>query len=188
MDRPEDLVEHAKRLMADESLHRVNLGANRRAMPGWENVDLVRFPGIDTVADLEKPWPWGDNTVDVFRAYDLVEHLHDPVHTMNEAWRCLKPYGLFEILVPSTDGRGAFQDPTHVSFWNTNSFGYYAVALGDDGALHSHNYRQIYAPHLIKAAFEVLLGESDPSDDGVIYVMARCIKAPDPGDCAPPES
>ena len=26
---------------------------------------------------------------------------------------------------PSTDGRGAFQDPTHVSFWNSNSFWYY---------------------------------------------------------------
>lgn len=25
----------------------------------------------------------------------------------------------------STDGRGALQDPTHVSFWNPNSFWYY---------------------------------------------------------------
>jgi len=29
---------------------------------------------------------------------------------------------------PSTDGRGAFQDPTHVSFWNSNSFWYYTRA------------------------------------------------------------
>ena len=29
------------------------------------------------------------------------------------------------IEVPSTDGRGAFQDPTHVSYWNQNSFWYY---------------------------------------------------------------
>ena len=32
------------------------------------------------------------------------------------------------IEVPSTDGRGAFQDPTHVSFWNSNSFWYYTKA------------------------------------------------------------
>ena len=25
----------------------------------------------------------------------------------------------------STDGRGAFQDPTHIAFWNENSFWYY---------------------------------------------------------------
>ena len=29
---------------------------------------------------------------------------------------------------PSTDDRGAFQDPTHVSFWNSNSFWYYTRA------------------------------------------------------------
>ena len=28
-------------------------------------------------------------------------------------------------LTPSTDGRGAFQDPTHVSFYNENSFWYF---------------------------------------------------------------
>ena len=27
---------------------------------------------------------------------------------------------------PSTDGGRAFQDPTHVSFWDSNSFWYYA--------------------------------------------------------------
>ena len=28
-------------------------------------------------------------------------------------------------LTPSTDGRGAYQDPTHVAFYNENSFWYY---------------------------------------------------------------
>ncbi len=40
----------------------------------------------------------------------------------------LAPGGFFLIRVPSTDGRGAFQDPTHVSFWNQNSFWYYTRA------------------------------------------------------------
>jgi hypothetical protein len=44
---------------------------------------------------------------------------------MEEAYRCLKPGGTFEIMVPSTDGRGAFQDPTHKTWWNMNSFSYY---------------------------------------------------------------
>lgn len=37
----------------------------------------------------------------------------------------LAPGGWAFIQVPSTDGRGAFQDPTHVSYWNENSFLYY---------------------------------------------------------------
>ena len=44
---------------------------------------------------------------------------------MNEAYRVLAPGGWLFIDVPSTDGRGAFQDPGHVSFWNENSFWYY---------------------------------------------------------------
>src|SRR5882724_2380536 len=75
--------------------------------------------------DLDERWPLEDNSVGVIRAYDAIEHLKNPIHTMNEAYRVLAPGGLFLILVPSTDGRGAFQDPTHVSFWNQNSFWYY---------------------------------------------------------------
>ena len=38
------------------------------------------------------------------------------------------PQGWLLSQTPSTDGRGAFQDPTHVSFWNSNSFWYYTRA------------------------------------------------------------
>ena len=37
----------------------------------------------------------------------------------------LAPGGWFFIEVPSTDGPGAWQDPTHKSYWNHNSFHYY---------------------------------------------------------------
>ncbi|MFM6265385.1 MAG: methyltransferase domain-containing protein, partial [Dolichospermum sp.] len=66
-----------------------------------------------------------DHSVDFIKAYDIIEHLPNRIHTMNEIWRILKPGGIVDISVPSTDGRGAFQDPTHVSFWNINSFMYY---------------------------------------------------------------
>jgi SAM-dependent methyltransferase len=47
------------------------------------------------------------------------------VGVMNEIYRVLVPGGWLISRTPSTDGRGAFQDPTHVSFWNENSFWYY---------------------------------------------------------------
>jgi hypothetical protein len=59
------------------------------------------------------------------RAHDAVEHLADPIHTMNEAYRVLAPGGFFMIEVPSTNGLGAFCDPTHRSYWNKLSFRYY---------------------------------------------------------------
>ena len=66
-----------------------------------------------------------ENYFDVVTMWDVIEHLRDPIHTMKEMYRVLAPGGYVFIQVPSTDGRGAFQDPTHVSFWNENSFLYY---------------------------------------------------------------
>jgi SAM-dependent methyltransferase len=49
------------------------------------------------------------------------------IHFMNEAWRVLRPNGRMLLSVPSTVGVAAFQDPTHVSFWNARSFSYYLI-------------------------------------------------------------
>lgn len=92
---------------------------------GYESIDLS---GGDITADLNERWPFEDGSVGVFRAHDALEHIKNPIHVMKEAYRCLAPNGWFLTLTPSTDGRGAFQDPTHISFWNSNSFWYYTKA------------------------------------------------------------
>jgi hypothetical protein len=104
---------------------KLNLGCSDRHFPGYLNVD--RVPPADVIADLNAPWPWGDSSVDEIRAWDILEHLRSPIHTMNEAWRVLKRGSLFDIEVPTTDGRGWAQDPGHVCWppWNRNSFFYY---------------------------------------------------------------
>jgi len=124
---------------------RLNLGACGRDFPGFTSVDL--FPPADVIADLRQPWPWADSSIEEIRAYDVIEHLPDKVHTMNEAWRVLVPYGIFDIDVPTTDGRGAWQDPTHVSYWNRNSFLYFT-----HGDPHRERFGDRYG---VKARFRV---------------------------------
>lgn len=102
---------------------RLNLGCSDSHLPGWLNVDWVK--PADQLVDLTQTWPWPDSSVDEIRAFDVIEHLPSQIHTMNEAWRVLKPGGRLDIFVPTTDGRGAWQDPTHLSFWNRNSFFYF---------------------------------------------------------------
>jgi O-antigen biosynthesis protein len=104
------------------SLRKIELGGRIDADDNCETVDLL---GSDIIADLEEKWPFEDSSVGMIRAIDVFEHLKDPMHTMKELSRVLAPGGWAFIKVPSTDGRGAFQDPTHKSFWNENSFGYY---------------------------------------------------------------
>ena len=135
---------------------RLNLGCSDQMIPDFLNVDIV--PPADLLADLSKPWPWPDGSVDMIRAHDFIEHLPDKVHTMNELWRVLRPGGQVEIIVPTTDGRAAWQDPGHISFWNRHSFWYYEAG---------NAYRDRFAKsNGVKAAFQVLAERDISSADG----------------------
>ena len=110
----------------DNGLKRYDLCCHTNKRDGYIGVDSNNHPDVDVGWDLnDTPWPFEDNSVGVFRMQDALEHIKDPIKTMKELHRCLAPLGWALIEVPSTDGRGAYQDPTHVSFWNSNSFWYY---------------------------------------------------------------
>lgn len=115
----ESLVEHWSDM---NGLRKIEVGGRMAAKDGYETVDLV---DADINCDLNGRWPFEDSSVGVIRAMDVFEHLYNPIDTMKEVSRVLAPGGYLICQVPSTDGRGAFQDPTHVSFWNENSFYYY---------------------------------------------------------------
>ena len=100
-----------------------DLGGGIDPRAGWTPVD--KRSGAAVGADLTAPWPFDDNSVGAFRAHDLLEHLPDKMHSMREIHRCLRPGGWLLSMTPSTDGRGAWQDPSHVSFWNVNSHFYW---------------------------------------------------------------
>jgi glycosyltransferase involved in cell wall biosynthesis len=137
-------------------LPRLNLGCADALIPGMWNVDRAGHP--DQIADLRFAWPWADSSVEYIRAHDIIEHLPDRVHTMNEAWRILQPYGRIEIAVPTTAGSGAFQDPTHVSFWNRRTFLYFEAG---------NPYRERFAEgYGISAAFRVVFESAQDSIDG----------------------
>jgi SAM-dependent methyltransferase len=112
----------AIRWAKDNKLRLLDLGGRFNAWPGFTTVDKF---DADVKCDLNKRWPFADGSVGVIKAYHIFEHLKDPIFTMGEAYRVLAPGGWLLIEVPSTDGRGAFQDPTHVSRWNSNSLWYY---------------------------------------------------------------
>lgn len=106
---------------------KVNLGCGFEIKDGFINVDLD-YEKADVLFDLNNDWNFVKReTIDFVLAAHIFEHLNDIIHTMNELYKILKVGGRAEIHVPSTDGRGAWQDPTHKhSFWNINSFRYYS--------------------------------------------------------------
>ena len=107
----------------NKGLLKVDIGGGINPFPGYLSIDLRE--SADIRCDLNNGIPLQDNTVGVLNASHILEHLHDKTKIMAEIYRVLAPGGWAFIEVPSTDGRGAFQDPTHVSYWNENSFLYY---------------------------------------------------------------
>ena len=102
-------------------------------------MDSRELPGINQVVDLNVlPWPWGTGTVEQFAAMDSLEHLYplgksegqmNIVAVMGEIHRCLREGGILYARIPSSESRAAFQDPTHVTYWNQNTFWYFDSRL-----------------------------------------------------------
>ena len=108
-----------------KDLMKIDLGGSLFPRPGYVTIDQY---DADIVCDLNDGIPLDDNSVGVVNASHILEHLRDPIKSMREIHRVLCDGGWAFIEVPSTDGRGAWQDPTHVSYWNENSFWYYTRA------------------------------------------------------------
>lgn len=144
----------------------VNLGCGRSNRPEFYGIDIQDIPGVDMVADLSNGIPLPDKSVDVAFANDFLEHI--PMGTpgikiMEEIHRVLKLGGIFRFEVPSTDGNniGAFQDPTHVSFWNQTKFNYF---MADE---YGKGFRSLYN---IKSHFRPIKIETYYNEWNVTYV------------------
>ena len=135
---------------------KLNLGASDRAIPGFLSVDIA--PPADMIADLSQPWPWFTSSVDEVVAFDVIEHIEDRIHFMNELHRTLKPGAVATIEVPNaTKGSGFAQDPTHKSQWCINSWQYFEAG--------SYAHNRLARSYGITAAFRILeLSESEYRD------------------------
>lgn len=142
----------------DTTIKRLNLGCGFRRMDGYINIDNRELPGVDLVCDVTEGLPFDDNTMEEIFCQDFLEHIPigQTIAVITDIWRVLKPGGKFHHVTPSTDGRGAFQDPTHVSFWNRNSWYYYTHP----------KYRELYG---ITANFSVGELTDREEDQRVVY-------------------
>lgn len=161
---------------------KLNLGCSDRLKPGYVNVDSFRPANADDSfqqVDLEHyntdlirydKWPWQSSSVEEIVADDIIEHLHNKIRTMNEIHRVLMPGGLAHIFVPTTDGRGAWQDPTHVSYWNRNSFWYYTKGVAE--------YERFHTSYGITACFTVVKEEMTiyPGDVHKLTITLEAVK------------
>lgn len=103
-------------------LLKIDLAPKAKTTPGYKSIEDF-FQPPNYILDGKLPLP--DNSVGILNASHILQKAKDKNLMMSEIHRVLAHGGWAFIEVPSTDGRGAFQDPTHVSYWNENSFLYY---------------------------------------------------------------
>lgn len=111
-------------------VQRLNLGCGRNSIAGWTNVDSMKLPGVDIVADLDRcgdtPLPFDAESTDEFLLSHVIEHLRAPLPLMQELWRIAKPGAKLTIHTPYGHSDDAWEDPTHVRPYFLNSFGYFS--------------------------------------------------------------
>jgi SAM-dependent methyltransferase len=74
-------------------------GAGRAIRPGFLNLDLVYFPGVDVVADVEC-LPFKSESIVAIGCDAVLEHVQHPLNAAIEFYRVLRPGGLLHVVVP----------------------------------------------------------------------------------------
>mgnify|MGYP001226706720 CR=1 FL=1 len=77
-------------------------------------LDLWPAPGVDALADLSRPLPVADHSVDAIFTVHILEHLIDFLALVDECHRVLRPSGTLHVLSPWWGHVNAVADPTHV--------------------------------------------------------------------------
>lgn len=108
-------------------MRRLDLGCGSNKKDDYIGIDVHRYPDVDVVRDVDSHGlPFDDSSVDEIRASHFLEHCRNLIFVMNEMHRVLKPGGRLTAVVPIVEaGTGAFRDPTHVRYFNKDSFLYF---------------------------------------------------------------
>ncbi len=137
---------------------KLNLGAGNLIMEGFINHDLVKHrPEIDIAFDLnEKDWrnnlgmkEMKNINFNEIRAYDVIEHLDDPINFMNNCWNLLEPKGILNLKACGYKNESYWIDITHKRAFHISSFDYFdpTTALGQEYVYYTEKKWRILDKH-----------------------------------------
>ncbi len=110
----------------------LDLGCGRGKPAGMVGLDLSPHPGVDVLADLERPLPFADDSFDGARLRHVVEHVADLVSLLRQVHRVLRPGGRVEVLTPHFSAAASWTDPSHRLHLGYHSLDYFCGLARDD--------------------------------------------------------
>lgn len=150
-------------------LKRVILACGTTKKEGWIHVDREALDHVDLQYDLLTfPWPFNDNEVYEFECEHFIEHIPHDLGSkysvdgltvfMEEAYRCLMPYGTIRLVVPYYTSVRAWQDPTHCRVITERTFDYYnkekSKLLGVEHYMGECNFEKLSQRLIVNPEFE----------------------------------
>lgn len=111
--------------MVNEKI-KLNLGCGNSKIKGYINCDLYA-KDVDKRFDLNKEFPFGNDSVDEIYTYGVVEHLDNTINFLKESYRILKPNGELIIEgIPHFSGCALYEGIDHKRAFSIKTFKYYS--------------------------------------------------------------
>jgi hypothetical protein len=113
---------------------KLEIGSGRKSFEDYITIDNDPSVEANLHLDIEEETIYSKDDltklrgqVDEIRAYHVLEHIRseNKVKVMWTFFELLRPGGILRIEVPCFPCPASVQDPTHVSFWNPESFWYF---------------------------------------------------------------
>jgi SAM-dependent methyltransferase len=143
-------------------------------------VDRVPVPGVALVADLDRPLPFADGSVDEIVAVHFLEHVTSLEATLREFHRILRPGGALRVWVPHCFSAIAFGDTTHRRFFTFDSLSqfdgrhpaaYYYDFHFEVAATRLQIFRRWYKPRLLDRLLEAMINVNQRRGERFLKVL-----------------
>ncbi|MGJ3253781.1 MAG: class I SAM-dependent methyltransferase [Elainellaceae cyanobacterium] len=119
-------------------------------LPGWWNVDIRSFPGIDHVMDVTQPWSFHD--LDYVYGEHFLEHLNvaGAIAFLNHAWHSLRSGGVLRLSTPSLE----WVLSTHFSLTEANPDRRISSTFQINRAFHGWGHQFLYSKELLTSLLD----------------------------------
>jgi hypothetical protein len=109
------MAKRALKVVVPSEPIKLDLGCGKNKKEGFLGVDRRKFPGVDLVQDLLKPWQWKNDTVEEIHMSQVMEHFTgiQRVFIVNEMYRVLQKGGKATVITPHWCSNRAYGDFTH---------------------------------------------------------------------------
>lgn len=143
---------------------KLDVGCGPECLPGFVGVDRFPLPGVQVVADLDRPLPFASNSIELVHASHSLEHVSDLMFTMRELYRVCKHKAQICIVVPYYEQNLNLSNPYHHQVFNEHTPRFWT-----NFSWAPIDQKEYYHPHAVPWG----LSQSDHSDPGLDIRLLR---------------